>query len=172
MRCIRLRVLPFVLACPFMGIAQRSSQQPWTWTQVIGLQLLVDYHSENFLSPDVEFFTPTHKLTATSWNPMMINTSGTCAATRLVQCRSMGISINDISRKFQKPPEAATDLSRDDFLARKAILGQVSQWCDDNREKKEMVNEWTPILYLYEVCHCPVVFIFDSTFADAPRRRS
>lgn len=87
---------------------------------------------------------------------MMINTSETCAATRLIQCRDMGIMTNDVSRKFLKAPQEAPDLSEDDFLARKKIIDQVSRWCRD--ESKPTENEWTPILYRYEVIH--VVFEF------------
>jgi hypothetical protein len=85
---------------------------------------------------------------------MMVNTSETCAATKLIQCRSYGISMNDISQKFTRSPHAAPDLSEDEFMARKAVLGQVSKWCDDNEGKPEMIykNEWAPILYRYEVC--------------------
>lgn len=85
---------------------------------------------------------------------MMINTSGTCATTRLIQCRDFGISTNDVSRKFQRSPEDAPDLSRDDFMARRKVINQIGQWCDDMQGKKEMIykNEWAPILYQYEVC--------------------
>ena len=89
-----------------------------------------------------------------SFNPMMmVNTSGTCATTRLIQCRYLGISTNDVSRKFQRSPEDAPDLSRDDFLARKKIINQVSRYCDDRaRETKSKYDDqYVPILYLYEV---------------------
>lgn len=84
---------------------------------------------------------------------MMVNTSETCATTKLIQCRSLGISTNDVSPKFRRPPEAAPDLSKEDFLARKTILGQVSTWCSNNQGKSEMIynNQWAPILYQYEV---------------------
>ncbi|KAF9466934.1 hypothetical protein BDZ94DRAFT_1186529 [Collybia nuda] len=88
------------------------------------------------------------------FNPMMmINTSGTCATTRLIQCRDFGISMNDISRKFEKSPDDVPDLSRDDFLARKKVINQVNQWCDVMAGKKQMIyrNEWTHILYQYEI---------------------
>jgi hypothetical protein len=88
---------------------------------------------------------------------MMINTSGTCATTRLIQCRDFGISMNDISGKFQQSPEDVPDLSEDDFLARKTVVRQVSKWSADNRGKPEVIyrNEWAPILYQYEVCSDP-----------------
>lgn len=83
----------------------------------------------------------------------MVNTSETCAATRLAQCRSLGISMNDVSQKFMRSPEAAPDLSEADFMARKEVIGQVSRWCHDNKTKPAMIykNEWAPILYRYEV---------------------
>lgn len=84
---------------------------------------------------------------------MMVNTSGTCATTRLIQCRYLGVYTNDISRKFQRSPEDAPDLSRDDFLARKKIISQINKYCDDRaREtKSEYEDQYVPILYLYEV---------------------
>ena len=72
---------------------------------------------------------------------MMLNISGTCATTRLVQCRSLGVYENDISRKFDRDPEDVRDLSRDDFIARKIVLDQTT----DTRKW------WAPILYKYEV---------------------
>lgn len=88
------------------------------------------------------------------FNPMMmVNTSGTCATTRLIQCRDLGVYTNDVSRKFQRSPEDAPDLSRDDFLARKKIINQVSRYCADRaREtKSEYEDQYVPILYLYEL---------------------
>jgi hypothetical protein len=84
---------------------------------------------------------------------MMINISDTCAATRLIQCRGMGISMNDISRKFERSPEAAPDLSKEEFMARKFVVAQVRKWCDDNQGMPQLIyeNEWTPILYRFEV---------------------
>ncbi|KAJ7084855.1 hypothetical protein B0H15DRAFT_923535 [Mycena belliarum] len=75
---------------------------------------------------------------------MMVNTSGTCATTKLTQCRSFGISMNDVGGKFARDPEHATDLGLDDFLARKDVIRQVEQWAETTR------TEWAPILYLYE----------------------
>lgn len=73
---------------------------------------------------------------------MMINTSGTCATTRLVQCRDFGVMMNDVSRKFDKDPEDVPDLSRDDFVSRQIVLKQT----------EGIRQMWTPILYMYEVC--------------------
>ena len=79
---------------------------------------------------------------------MMVNTSETCAITRLIQCRYLGgrIFTND-TRKFQQHPENAPDLSTDEFLTRK-VLRQVSS-------DKKGQGEWAPILYRYEVCLVP-----------------
>ncbi|EIM86411.1 uncharacterized protein STEHIDRAFT_121370 [Stereum hirsutum FP-91666 SS1] len=76
------------------------------------------------------------------FNPfMMINTSGTCATTRLVQCRDFGVMMNDVSRKFDKDPEDVPDLSRDDFVSRQIVLKQT----------EGIRQMWTPILYMYEI---------------------
>ncbi|KAJ7765748.1 hypothetical protein B0H16DRAFT_401759 [Mycena metata] len=80
------------------------------------------------------------------FSPMMsINTSGTCATTRLTQCRDFGVYMNDVTRKFERDPEYATDLSLDDFMARKNVIEQVSRWSEERNA------EWPPILYLYEI---------------------
>ncbi|KAJ7041998.1 hypothetical protein C8F04DRAFT_1208237 [Mycena alexandri] len=66
-----------------------------------------------------------------AFSPMMsINTSGTCATTRLTQCRDFGVYMNDVTRKFERDPEYATDL--------------MSRWSEETKA------EWPPILYLYE----------------------
>ncbi|KAJ7494363.1 hypothetical protein B0H11DRAFT_2004322 [Mycena galericulata] len=81
------------------------------------------------------------------FNPMMmVNTSGTCAATRLTQCRDFGVYMNDVSGKFNRDPELATDLSEQDFMARKNVIGQVGRWSAGKKPE-----EWVPILYLYEL---------------------
>jgi len=84
---------------------------------------------------------------------MMVNTSETCATTKLIQCRSFGISMNDVSGKFMKSPDASPDLSEEEFKARKIVMGQVDAWCIANEEKPEMIyqNRWAPILYKYEI---------------------
>lgn len=74
------------------------------------------------------------------FNPMMmVNTSETCAATKLIQCKQMGITTLDVSSKFYRSHENTTDLSKDEFFARKSVIAQVDK------------NRWTPILYRYEV---------------------
>ncbi|KAJ7491026.1 hypothetical protein FB451DRAFT_1023002, partial [Mycena latifolia] len=79
------------------------------------------------------------------FNPMMmVNTSGTCATTRLTQCRDFGISMNDVTGKFYRDPGRATDLSLVDFMARKDVIEQVDKWAEETNK------EWAPILYLYE----------------------
>lgn len=85
---------------------------------------------------------------------MMINTSETCATTKLIQCRLYGISTNDVSQKFIRSPEDATDLTEDEFMARKAVLVKVRLWCCENMGNPDMIlrNQWAPILYSYEVC--------------------
>ncbi|KAJ6567147.1 hypothetical protein B0H19DRAFT_720409 [Mycena capillaripes] len=84
------------------------------------------------------------------FNPMMmVNTSGTCATTRLTQCRDFGVYQNDVTRKFERDPEYATDLSEGDFMARKNVIEQVAKWAEG--QVNEIDQEWPPILYLYEV---------------------
>lgn len=70
--------------------------------------------------------------------------------------------MNDVTQKFYNDPENAPDLSREDFYARKAVIDEVADWTE-MMERSEVVhkNEWTPILYRYEVmsyslCHCIV----------------
>lgn len=75
----------------------------------------------------------------------MVNTSSTCATTRLTQCRDFGVYMNDVTKKFLRDPEQAPDLSEADFMARKNVIEQVSEWSEG------IGAEWPPILYLYEV---------------------
>ncbi|KIK63636.1 hypothetical protein GYMLUDRAFT_40705 [Collybiopsis luxurians FD-317 M1] len=85
---------------------------------------------------------------------MMINRSETCATRRLNQCTDFGVNTNDVTQKFYGDPDDATDLSELDFYARKAIIEEVAEWCDENEGKKPEViheNKWTPILYRYEI---------------------
>uniref|UniRef100_A0A0W0F0W3 Uncharacterized protein n=1 Tax=Moniliophthora roreri TaxID=221103 RepID=A0A0W0F0W3_MONRR len=84
---------------------------------------------------------------------MMMNRSETCATRRLCQCTGFGISMNDVTQKFNRNPEYATDLSRMDFFARKAVIEQVEKWRDENENKPELIheNKWTPILYICEI---------------------
>lgn len=85
-----------------------------------------------------------------------INLSGTCATTKLIQCRGMGLYECEVSRKFQKRPEDAPDLSRTDFLERKRVIDQMERWCNEHESKPSVggiyKNEWHPILYDWEVC--------------------
>lgn len=85
-----------------------------------------------------------------SFSPfMMMNTSGTCATTKLIQCRDFGCYEVDISRKFLGNPDAMQDLSREDFLGRKKVVDQVSKWVKAHGKRGSV--EWVPIAYLYEV---------------------
>ncbi|KAJ4488445.1 hypothetical protein J3R30DRAFT_3280347 [Lentinula aciculospora] len=90
-----------------------------------------------------------------SFSPMMmVNRSENCATRRLSQCTSFGVSTNDISQKFYGDPDDATDLSELDFYARKAVIEEVAEWCDENEGKKPEAihnNRWTQILYRYEI---------------------
>lgn len=74
---------------------------------------------------------------------MMINLSGLCATTKLIQCRSFGLSMCSVARKFDKDPEDVPDLAKEDFLERKKVVDQVTEWSK---------GKWVPILYGYEVC--------------------
>jgi hypothetical protein len=58
--------------------------------------------------------------------------------------------MNDVSRKFQQDPDDVPDLSKDEFLGRKKVMQQVGKWCQDMKGKGGR-EEWTPILYRYEV---------------------
>ncbi|KAH6903434.1 hypothetical protein BKA70DRAFT_597495 [Coprinopsis sp. MPI-PUGE-AT-0042] len=92
------------------------------------------------------------------WDPFMaINTSETCAATRLHQCREMGTQMNDITRKFAGPYDKnrVPDISKIDFSIRRKLIDQVAQWSAELQQKarvsRKFEYEWTPILYMYEV---------------------
>ena len=82
-----------------------------------------------------------------------VNLSGTCATTKLIQCRGMGISTCEVSRKFEQDPDTIVDLQKPDFIARKKVVDAVNRRCDENEGKPEVIyrNEWAPILYDYEV---------------------
>ncbi|KAE9406790.1 hypothetical protein BT96DRAFT_954782 [Gymnopus androsaceus JB14] len=76
---------------------------------------------------------------------MMVNRSETCATRRLSQCTGFG---------FYNDPDDSPDLTELDFYARKAVIEEVADWCDENETKKPTVipdNRWTPILYRYEI---------------------
>ncbi|KAI0317664.1 hypothetical protein OF83DRAFT_116147 [Amylostereum chailletii] len=83
---------------------------------------------------------------------MFVNLSGLCATTKLLQCRGFGPYQCDVSRKFQRGPDAAPDMHEDDFYARKNVVDQVQAWVDANESKKGGVStEWVPILYHFEI---------------------
>jgi hypothetical protein len=67
--------------------------------------------------------------------------------TRLIQCRQVGILMNDVSRKFEKDPKDAPDLSPEDFLARRKIINQVAWWRIENEDRK-WLNEWIPFIHV------------------------
>ncbi|KAI5827868.1 hypothetical protein K523DRAFT_321819 [Schizophyllum commune Tattone D] len=81
---------------------------------------------------------------------MMINRSETCATRKLVQCTDFGVSMNDVTQKFYGHPDNAPDLTKEEFMARRLILDQVSFWCETHADLKYDA-EWAPILYKYEI---------------------
>ena len=81
---------------------------------------------------------------------MLINLSGTCATTKLVQCRDFGIDMCSVARKFEKRPAEVPDLHEVDFKERKKVVQQISQWV--NKKGRRAGNDFVPILYDYEVC--------------------
>ncbi|KAL1720417.1 hypothetical protein EV715DRAFT_272008 [Schizophyllum commune] len=81
---------------------------------------------------------------------MMINRSETCATRKLVQCTDFGVSMNDVTQKFYGHPDNAPDLTKEEFMARRSILDQVSFWCETHADLKYDA-EWAPILYKYEI---------------------
>ncbi|TFK52252.1 hypothetical protein OE88DRAFT_1657406 [Heliocybe sulcata] len=89
------------------------------------------------------------------FNPlMMVNRSGTCATTKLMQCTSFGVYMLDVSPKFDQDPEGLPDLTKEDFLARKQVVEEVAQWVETHKNKEPQAvvkNEWVPILYQYEI---------------------
>ena len=81
----------------------------------------------------------------------MINRSESSATRRLLQCTGFGLSMNDISAKFSSPPTQTPDLSYVDFMARKTVIDQVTRWRNSGHLDRSR-PQWTPVLYLYEVC--------------------
>lgn len=78
---------------------------------------------------------------------MSLNLSCTCATTKLVQCVNYGTEMCDVTRKFlYQSAEQATDLARDDFMARKKLIEHVQQF-----DSKQGEDKWTPILYAYDI---------------------
>ena len=83
---------------------------------------------------------------------MFINASEICATRKLLQCRDFGTQMNDISRKLQA--DSLPDLPDDHFKERKRAAKTVERWVDAHMGKKpELIykNDWTPILYNFEV---------------------
>lgn len=85
---------------------------------------------------------------------MSLNLSGLCATTKLIQCTMYGVDSVEVSRKFDKNPDDVSDLSKDDFLARRQVLKQVEKWCQSMGLKPDVIpeNTWRLINYHYEVC--------------------
>ena len=84
---------------------------------------------------------------------MFINRSETCATRKLLQCRDFGVYENDVSRKFEQ--DEIPDLPKDHFDERKRVAKVVQKWVEEHEGKEPQLiykNEWTPILYNYEVC--------------------
>ncbi|KAJ6506706.1 hypothetical protein C8R45DRAFT_1090387 [Mycena sanguinolenta] len=80
------------------------------------------------------------------FNPlMMVNRSETCAATKLAQCRFLGVNTNDITDKFQREPEYFSDLTEDEWRARKTVIEQVARLTETQN------LPWVPILSKYEI---------------------
>lgn len=76
-----------------------------------------------------------------------INISSVCTTTRLLQCRDFGVYQCDISRKFDRNPSDVVDIYKEDFFARKKIVQTVDAW----NEKRNEFEQFTPILWSYEV---------------------
>lgn len=85
-----------------------------------------------------------------------INISGLCATTRLLQCRDFGIFQCDISRKFDRNPRELVDIYPEDFYARKKIVQTIRAW----NEKRNEHEQFTPILWEYEVCFEDIIMIY------------
>lgn len=68
----------------------------------------------------------------------------------------MGVNEVEVSGKFDQDPEDVSDLSPEDFIARKNVLRQVEAWCDHMHDKPQTIyrNRWNLILYQYEVNIC------------------
>lgn len=83
-----------------------------------------------------------------SFDPFMfVSLSGSCATSKLIQCRSFGIGVCDVSPKFEKDVSEVPDLHPKDFRMRRKVVNYVRKWCSKSRAR----GEWTPILYAYEV---------------------
>jgi len=81
------------------------------------------------------------------WSPFTtVNTSGTCATTKLIQCTDFGVYQCDVTRKFQQDPSEVIDISEIEFLARQKVVEAVMRW-----SKLIIKEEYIPILYDYEI---------------------
>ena len=88
------------------------------------------------------------KIGIPDWSHMQhFNLSGICATTRILQCRYLGLYEGDISRKFQRGPAAAPDLSLPQFMERKRVITKLNQ----HNESLGLYEQWTPVLFLHEV---------------------
>ncbi|CAL1712528.1 unnamed protein product [Somion occarium] len=82
------------------------------------------------------------------WSPNnVVDPSGTCATTKLMQCRNFGVYECEVSAKFERGPENLQDLSKDDFLARKKVVDAVEKW----NEQRNKYETYHLILYDYEI---------------------
>lgn len=91
---------------------------------------------------------------------MFVNASEICAARKLLECREFGTDMNDVSRKF--PGNRLPDLPDDHFEERKRVAKDVERWVADHAGKEpELIyrNNWTPILYNFEVRQGPFTTI-------------
>ncbi|TFL01396.1 hypothetical protein BDV98DRAFT_568034 [Pterulicium gracile] len=71
---------------------------------------------------------------------MMVNQSETWATTRLIQCASLGIKLNDITHKFYIDPERDFDLDREHFTARQSVIDNASVWARQGRREDVSVH--------------------------------
>ncbi|GJE86498.1 zinc finger MYND domain-containing protein [Phanerochaete sordida] len=79
---------------------------------------------------------------------MFVNKSETCATRKLLQCRDMGIYMNDVWGKFSG--DEIPDLPKDHFAERKRVVEAVEKWMEENKGTENDMD-WTPILYNFEV---------------------
>uniref|UniRef100_A0A8H8CDN7 Wax synthase domain-containing protein n=1 Tax=Psilocybe cubensis TaxID=181762 RepID=A0A8H8CDN7_PSICU len=99
---------------------------------------------------NILFFTLQAAAIAFEDDPLLlVDIYGTCATSKLVQCRTFGCRRVDVSQKFFKKPEEVFDLTPHDFMMRKNVLKQVRDWVKQHGKKR--LREWVPIAYLYEV---------------------
>lgn len=84
---------------------------------------------------------------------MSVNLSESCATRKILQCRDLGLEVNDISQKFSDSRGWSEDLHEDLFKERKRVLSEVQAWMGTNMHSRQTVlrNQWIPILYNFEV---------------------